>query len=174
MPGITPSPNVMPIYNLTAEIDTTPTGESATYVPFGAGFNNFTEALNEVLLQYFFLNDGGFARNYTSGMAPVITLTGVRVIGDPAQEYIFGNKFKLMANRETQIQLTREDAGGTTTTVVTCNVNIQNIQEYGGATTDGAAVSVELAFNGTPQVTQGSTAAASVQSVQESEENVGA
>ena len=39
-----------------AEIDTTPNGAQRTWVTFGNGIENFTEALNEVVQQYFFFS----------------------------------------------------------------------------------------------------------------------
>lgn len=88
-------------------------------------------------------------------MAPVVTLTGVRILGDAAQEFIFGNKYKLLKNRETQLQITRANNDDKTTSIVTVPVTMQNIQEYSGGTTDGAAISVEFAFNGEPKLTSG-------------------
>lgn len=85
---------LLTMYNLTASIGTQKTGEapsqSWTYVELSEGIDNVAEALNETVQQYFFLSDDGFARNHVTGMAPSFTLTGRRVIGDAAQDYIFG------------------------------------------------------------------------------------
>ena len=148
-------PNLLVTYGISLEINTAPVEEAPTWTPLCAGFNNITEALNEVLQQYFFLCQKGFANNYVTGMAPVVTLTGVRILGDAAQEFIFGNKYKLLKNRETQLQITRANNDDKTTSIVTVPVAMQNIQEYSGGTTDGAAISVEFAFNGEPKLTSG-------------------
>lgn len=155
MPAMENQPNLLTVYGITLEINTTPTGESETWTPLCAGFDNVAEALNEVVQQYFFLCQKGFANNYVTGMAPVFTLTGYRVVGDVAQDYIFGTKYKMLKERETQIKITRANKDSTTTSVITANVTMQNLQEFSGATTDGSAISVEFAFNGAPTLTQG-------------------
>ena len=63
-------PDVVPVYKYTAEIDTTPSGQSRTWKALCAGFNNLSEALNETVQQYFFLCGKGHAVNYVTGMAP--------------------------------------------------------------------------------------------------------
>lgn len=144
-------PDVTNVYDYKAEIDTTPSGQSPTWAALCAGFNNISEALNEQVQQYFFLCGKGHAVNYVTGMAPAITLTGVRVVGDTAQDYIFGKKYDLMANRDTKLKLTRTDEDGTPE-IVSANITFCNITDIGGATTDGSAVSVELRFNGEPYI----------------------
>lgn len=134
-----------------AEIDTTPNGPSSTWVTFGNGITNFAEALNETVQQYFFFSDGGYAQNYVTGMAPAYTCTGVRIIGDPAQDYIFNaaRKYGLMVERNTNFRISVGQADGTITQIV-CPVTIANVTDLGGATTDGSAVSFEVRFNGKP------------------------
>lgn len=145
-------PEISPIYSYTAEIDTTPEGQSRTWAKLCAGFENLTEALNEQVQQYFFLCGNGFAANYVTGMAPTMTLSGKRVLGDTAQEYIFGKKYGTMAERETNFRLTRRSADGTETAIVSAHVTLCNISDIGGATTDGSACSVEVRFDGEPYV----------------------
>lgn len=134
-----------------AQIDITPNGEQSTWVTFGNGIENLTEALNEVVQQYYFFSDKGYARNYVTGMAPAYTCTGRRIIGDPAQDYIFNaaRKFGLMVERNTNFQLSVGMADGTISQI-TCPVTIANVTDLGGATTDGSAVSFEVRFNGKP------------------------
>ena len=57
---------LLTMYNLTASIGTKKTGEpsaSWTYAELADGIDNIAEALNEVVQQYFFLSDDGFARH---------------------------------------------------------------------------------------------------------------
>lgn len=145
-------PEISPIYSYTAEIDTTPTASSPTWAKLCKGFENLTEALNEQVQQYFFLCGNGFAANYVTGMAPTMTLSGRRVLGDAAQEYIFGKKYGTMADRETNFRLTRRSADGTETAIVSAHVTLCNISDIGGVTTDGSACSVEVRFDGEPFV----------------------
>lgn len=140
---------VEPVYNYTVAIDTTP-NTTATWSPLCAGIENFSESLNEQVQQFFFMCGKGFANNYVTGMAPSLTITGRRVKGDAAQEYIFGVKYALMKKRETQLQISQLDATGANTQTITCNVTIQNIVEINGNATDPSQISFDLAFNGTP------------------------
>ena len=149
--------NLLTIYNLEASIGTSKSGGASsqgtwTYAKLEKGLDNVSEALNEVVQQYFFLNDKGCARNQVTGMAPTFTFTGRRVQGDAAQDYIFGNKYKLDTNRVSSFQLKVTDKSGSApkATTYTVDCTICNIQEYSGASTDDSAISFELRFNGAP------------------------
>ena len=149
--------NLLTIYNLEASIGTSKSGGASsqgtwTYAKLEKGLDNVSEALNEVVQQYFFLNDKGFARNHVTGMAPTFTFTGRRVQGDAAQDYIFGNKYKLDTNRVSSFQLKVTDKSGSApkATTYTVDCTICNIQEYSGASTDDSAISFEIRFNGAP------------------------
>ena len=149
--------NLLTIYNLEASIGTSKSGGASsqgtwTYAKLEKGLDNVSEALNEVVQQYFFLNDKGFARNHVTGMAPTFTMTGRRVQGDAAQDYIFSKKYKLDTERSSSFQLKVTDNSGASPKVTTYPVDctICNIQEYSGASTDDSAISFELRFNGAP------------------------
>nr|DAO89986.1 MAG TPA: major tail protein [Caudoviricetes sp.] len=145
---------LMTMYGITAKIGTSKAaGDSGawTYAPFGDGIDNLTEALNEVVQQYFFLTDKGFAKNHVTGMAPTFTVTGRRIYGDAAQDYIFGKKYGLDDQRISSFQLEYLDASEATVTI-TCDCTIANMQEFSGATTDDTAISMEIRFDGKPEV----------------------
>lgn len=139
------------MYNLSASINTAASGATAVYSELADGIDNMAEALNEVVKQYFFLQDNGFAQNHVTGMAPAWTLTGRRVLGDAAQEFIFGNKYGLDTSRHTTFKLEYTNASNATVTI-TVPCTICNIQEFSGATTDDAAISFEIRFDGQPTV----------------------
>jgi hypothetical protein len=136
-------------YGVELEIDTTPFAASRTWVPVCDGFNNLTEALNEQVQEYYFLCGKGFGSDEVTGIHPVLSLTGVRKIGDAAQDFIFGNRLNLMEGRKTNLRLSMANADGTVTRY-TNKVTMKNVSSFGGATTDGAAVSVDFSFNGRP------------------------
>ena len=144
--------NLLTIYNIEASIGTAKSQETWTYAKLDEGLDNVSEALNEVVQQYFFLNDKGFARNHVTGMAPAFTMTGRRVQGDAAQDYIFSKKYKLDTERSSSFQLKVTDNCGASPKVTTYTVDctICNIQEFSGASTDDIAISFELRFNGAP------------------------
>ena len=143
------APEVAPVYSYKVEIDTTPSGVSRTWAELCAGINNLSEALNETIQQYYFLCGHGFAANYVTGIAPAITLTGVRAVGDTAQDYIFGLKYSLMGDRNTNLRITRTDEDASTD-IISAHVTIGALTEVSGATTDGSAISIELRFTGEP------------------------
>jgi hypothetical protein len=138
-------------YGVDLELDTTPFGASRTWVHVCDGFNNLTEAMNEQTQEYFFLCGKGYGTSEVTGIHPVIQLTGVRKIGDPAQDYIFASRLNLMEGRKTNLRLSMANADGSVTRF-TIRATMQNISSFGGATTDGAAVSVDFSFNGRPLV----------------------
>ena len=116
---------LLALYGVDLEIDTTPFASARTYVPVCDGFNNMTEALNEQMQEYFFLCGKGFGSEEVTAIHPQIQLSGVRKIGDAAQDFIFGNRLNLMEARRTNL---------------------------GGSTNEGAAVTVDFYFNGRPLV----------------------
>ena len=136
-------------YGVELEIDTTPFTSARTWAPVCDGFNNLTEALNEQVQEYFFLCGKGFGSDEVTGIHPVISLTGVRKVGDAAQDFIFGNRLNLMEGRKTNLRLSMANADGTVTRY-TNKVTMKNVSSFGGATTDGAAVTVDFSFNGRP------------------------
>lgn len=138
-------------YGVELEIDTTPFASARTWKPVCDGFNNLTEALNEQVQEYFFLCGKGFGSDEVTGIHPVIQLTGVRKVGDSAQDFIFGSRFNLMEGRKTNLRLSLANSDGTVTRY-TNRVTMKNVSSFGGATTDGAAVSVDFSFNGRPIV----------------------
>lgn len=142
-------PEIVPVYKYTAEIDITPHGPYRTWAPLCAGFNNISEAMNETVQQYFFLCGKGHAVNYVTGMAPAMTFAGIRVIGDPAQDFMFSQKYELMSKRDTHFRLTRTAENGAKS-VVSADVTFANMSDISGGTTDGSAISVEMRFNGSP------------------------
>ena len=122
-----------------------------TFAPLADGIDNIAEALNEVVQQYFFLKDKGFATNHVTGMAPAYTLAGRRVVGDAAQDYIFSKKFSLDTERQTKLRIVYTDAEDQQKKIE-CPCTICNIQEYSGASTDDSAISFELRMDGKPTV----------------------
>lgn len=148
-----PAYGLLTMYNLTASIGVSKSGEEPsttwTYAELADGFDNIAESLNETVQQYFFLSDDGFARNHVTAMGPAFTLTGKRVVGDQAQDYIFSKKYAMDTDRQSSFQLKYNNESGKEVTI-TCDCTLCNIQEWSGATTDDSAISVEIRFDGKP------------------------
>lgn len=140
-------------HGIQLDIDITPGGPSPTWAVLGVGIENFAEALNEVANEYQFMADKGYARSYVTGMSISCTLSGRRMIGDPAQDYMFspGVKYGLMAARQTTARLSVLNADGSIQQL-TDNVTFTALADLSGATTDGSAVSVTIHFDGEPEM----------------------
>jgi hypothetical protein len=138
-------------YGVDFEIDITPHGSARTFVPICDGFDNVTEALNEQVQEYFSLCAKGYGLDEVVAIHPSFALTGVRKVGDPAQDFIFRNRFNLMAGRHTNLRYSEANADGTITRY-TIDVTMKNVSSIGGASTAGAAVAVTFSFNGRPVI----------------------
>ena len=137
-------------YGIEASIITSGASEAEVYSELADGIDNIAEALNEVVQQFFFLKDKGFATNHVTGMAPAYTFTGRRVMGDTAQDFIFGKKYSLDTDRQSKLKIAYTE--GSTEKTISCNCTICNIQEFSGASTDDSAISFELRFDGKPTI----------------------
>ena len=139
-------------YDLAVSIGVSSSGTPPTwtYASLEDGIDNISEALNEVVQQYQFLSDKGFAKNHVTGVAPSFTFTGKRVYGDTAQDFIFGTKYQLDTGRKSSLKIV--DSGSGTAATLTVDCTICNIQEYGGAATDDQSISFELRFDGQPTI----------------------
>lgn len=138
-------------YNISAFIGTAYATEVWTYAQLGEGLDNVAESLNEIVQQYQYLNGGGFAKNHVTGMAPAWTFSGIRVMGDAAQDYIFSKKYSLGSDRASSFKITYvDDSEATVTLTVPCT--ICSIQEISGAATDDSAISFEIRFDEAPTI----------------------
>lgn len=140
-------------YALNLEIGTSynsGTGEW-TYSPLSEGIESIAEALNETVQQYYFHANQGFATNHVTGMAVAYTVTGKRVMGDAAQDYIFSLKYALNGERASSVRISWVDRSNTTHTI-TSDCTICNIQEFSGNANEDAAISFEIRFDGAPNV----------------------
>ncbi|MBE6826387.1 MAG: capsid protein [Ruminococcus sp.] len=142
-------PDISLNYDYRFEINTTPESDTATMAEVAKGFDNVSEALNEVLYQGSFLGDGGYGSSFVTGGQLIVTLSGVRMVGDPAQDYMFGDAvyYNWGKARETDIRMYCPDGA-----VITCPVTLAKITRSGGAANNATAVSLEIHFNGKPEV----------------------
>ena len=118
-----------------------------TYAKLCKGIAGMTFTENEQNQQAFFLCGKGFAHNEVTGAAPELAITGKRMVGDPAQDYIAGLQFKLGEDRNSSVKVI---SGGKQ---MICDCTIGNIQTFGGQTLDINNFSCTIRFNGQPVVT---------------------
>lgn len=122
-----------------------------TYSKLCKGIEGMTFNSNEQNQQFFFLCGEGFAHNETTGGAPELQITGRRIAGDAAQDYIAGKQFALGTDRNSSVKITAEGK------VITCDCSIGDVVTFGGNTLDVNAFSCTIRFNGEPTVTDAST-----------------
>ena len=136
-----------PVWANSIEIGTTNSGGTWTYAKLCKGIENVTFNSNEQNQQYFFLCGEGVAHNEVTGSAPELQVSGRRIAGDAAQDYIVGKQFALGEDRNSSIKITAEGQ------VITCDCSIGDIVSFGGATLDVNTFSCTIRFNGKPTVT---------------------
>ena len=118
-----------------------------TWAKLCAGIESMEFNENEQNQQYFFICGEGFAHNEVTGGAPELQISGRRIAGDAAQDYIASKQFALGTDRNSSIKITAEGQ------VITCDCSIGNVVTFGGATLDVNTFSCTIRFNGEPTVT---------------------
>lgn len=118
-----------------------------TYSELCKGIESMEFNENEKNQQFFFLCGDGFAHNEVTGAAPELVISGRRIAGDAAQDYIAGLQYKLGTERNTSVRITAEGK------IITCNASVGAISSFGGSTLDVNAFGCTLRFNGKPTVT---------------------
>lgn len=118
-----------------------------TYSKLCKGIEGMTFTPNEQNQQYFFLCGNGFAHNETTGAAPQLEITGRRIAGDAAQDYIASKQFALGTDRNTSVKIIAEGKQ------IVCDATISNVTSFGGQTLDVNSFGCTLLFNGSPTVT---------------------
>lgn len=142
-----------PVWANTIEIGTSYTPGSGgaagtwTYASLCKGIEGMTFNSGEQNQQYFFLCGEGFAHNETTGGAPQIEVSGRRIVGDAAQDYIASKQFALGTDRNTSVKIIAEGKQ------IICDATIGNVTSFGGQTLDVNAFGCTLLFNGKPTVT---------------------
>lgn len=118
-----------------------------TYSKLCKGIESMSFNSNEQNQQYFFLCGNGFAANETTGAAPEIQISGRRIAGDAAQDYIVSKQFALGADRKTSVKIIAEGKQ------IICDATIGEVISFGGNTLDVNSFSCSLRLNGQPTVT---------------------
>lgn len=140
-----------PNFNISLEFGT---GATPSYNSMDAWVSSVTFAHNETTNQYYPLGNNGVAFNSTTGIAPVLTCSGKRLVGDASQTAILAMQYSLGKDRKGSLKFTiptGESSGTVTTTAYTVPVNVQNITAFGGEGNADSDFSVDFAFDGTPQ-----------------------
>lgn len=135
------------------EIGTTATSADPpvwTYAKLCKGIKGMTININENVVTEQYLCGEGHAHNEVTGMAPQVQITGDRVEGDAAQDYIAGLQFKLGSDRVSSVKIT------TSGKIITCDCVISDIVAFGGNSAELKPFNCNIRFNGKPTVTTAS------------------
>lgn len=148
-------PNLNPEWVVKAYIGTSATSATPpvwTYAPLCAGITDMTPSVNEQNQQAWYMCGQGGANNEVTGIAPEYAINGHRVIGDAAQDYIAGLRYKLGQDRKSSFKVEIYDHTTLVETIV-ADCTITDIVDFGGNATDLVPFSCTIRVNGIPTVT---------------------
>lgn len=149
MPSINPEWQGVKLFIGTDYSGTPPT---YTYSALCAGIKSCSLGTNEQVQQAFYMCGLGGAYNAVTGIAPEITITGDRIHGDAAQDYICAMRYALGGKRETSIKIELYDKNVLKETII-ADCTVIDIQDFGGDTTALVPFACKIRINGIPTVT---------------------
>ena len=132
-------------------IGTEYSSSSWTYAKLCKGIESMEFTSGEQNQQYFFLCGEGFAHNEVTGAAPQITVSGRRIAGDTAQDFIASKQFALGTDRNTSVKIIAEGQQ------IVCDATIGDVTSFGGQTLDVNSFGCTIYFNGKPTITSAPT-----------------
>ncbi len=136
-------------------IDTTPDGASRTWVRLGKGIASVVEGLNDNVDQTPYIDGNGYGSSDVIGKQYIVTVSGNRVYGDPAQDYIASKKLLLGDEVKTNYKMYNQYGD-----LIQIGVTIANVVDGGGDAQGKVEFSFELHGNGEPADTPAVAAAA--------------
>lgn len=146
------SPNLNPEWVIKMSIGTTLSGTTWTYAALCAGIESISPSVNEQNQQAFYMCGLGGANNEVTGIAPEYAVSGHRVHGDAAQDYICGLRYLLGQDRKSSLKVEIYDHT-TLKETITADCTVTDIVDFGGNATDLVPFSCTLRVNGIPIVT---------------------
>lgn len=149
---IVASPNLNPEWVIKMSIGTSVTGTTWTYAALCAGIESISPSVNEQNQQAFYMCGLGGANNEVTGIAPEYAVSGHRVHGDAAQDYICGLRYLLGQDRKSSLKVEIYDHT-TLKETITADCTVTDIVDFGGNATDLVPFSCTLRVNGIPIVT---------------------
>ena len=148
-------PNLNPEWEVKLFIGTSATSATPpvwTYSPLCAGITNIDPSVNEQNQQAWYMCGLGGANNEVTGIAPEYAVSGHRIYGDAAQDYIAGLRYKLGQDRKSSLKVELYNHGTLVETIV-ADCTITDIVDFGGQATDLIPFSCTLRVNGIPTAT---------------------
>lgn len=136
-------------YGVDFEIDTTPFGASRTWASMCAGVTNYSEALNEQVHEFFSMCAKGYGADEVIAIHPAFTVTGDRIVGDAAQDFVVSSMYNTMTGRHTNVRMSKMQGDGTVKRH-TFKATMKGITAGGGNMTDPGQFAVTLSMYGRP------------------------
>lgn len=131
------------------EINTDPTGVEESFVRLAAGITGLDPDVNDEVSQDRYLDGDGFAESDVTGAQLILTLSGHRLYGDPAQDFIYSKLLEIGPSRRTGLKWTLPSGE-----VFEGNVTITGITGPSGEAGEKGEIGFELHFNGKPEFVQ--------------------
>lgn len=145
-------PNIQPVWKEKFYIGTNYTSSSWTYSALCDGIQGITPSVNETTQTYHFLCGNGGADNEVTAIAPQYAVTGRRIIGNAAQDYIASKRYALGDDRKSSLKVEIYNGSSLYETIV-ADITITDIVDFGGQTEENEPFSCTLRVNGIPTVT---------------------
>lgn len=147
--------NCFPLnYQTLLEVDTAPEA-TPEYARVAAGVSSFDPANNDSLDQTGYLDGEGYQSTDVVAAQYVLAMSGHRVYGDAAQDFIFSKQFELGCARKTNARQTAPDGSQKTG-----EITLANLDDGGGEANAKQEIAFEFHFNGKPTITPAITAGA--------------
>lgn len=123
---------------------------NAKWALISQGILSVTPAANETDDTQSFWNDKGFSETDTTGKRATFAITGQRVVGDPAQDFVAGRFLAIGSALRTLVRWTNQSGE-----VIISNVTLTAIVPFGGNANARQTFSFTLSLNGLPVLTTG-------------------
>ena len=137
------------------EVDSTPLGASRTWLKLAAGITSAVDSHNDSTDDTAYLDGGGYGNSDIIGKQYTLAITGHRIIGNPAQDYIMTLQGEFGDDAKTYVRYTRPN-GHRTQAYVTAS----EIVDAGGDANAKTDFSCNFKGCGSPTITQPTSAPA--------------
>ena len=144
------------------EVDSTPLGSSRTWLKLAAGITSAVDSHNDSTDDTAYLDGGGYGNSDIIGKQYTLAITGHRIIGNPAQDYIMTLQGEFGDDAKTYVRYTRPN-GHRTQAYVTAS----EIVDAGGDANAKTDFSCNFKGCGSPTITLPTSAPALTATVED-------
>ena len=142
------------------EVDSTPLGSARTWLKLAAGITSAVDSHNDSTDDTAYLDGGGYGNSDIIGKQYTLAITGHRIIGNPAQDYIMTLQGEFGDDAKTYVRYTRPN-GHRTQAYVTAS----EIVDAGGDANAKTDFSCNFKGCGAPTITQPTSAPALIATI---------